>query len=125
MAASASQAYLCSTILTCKKSRSCQSFQVRAQSYRDEGRSSSIVDSNLRVLRERIQEVKLKERIERCYVAEIGWNYAPASGLKPKGEQEMVKFLEWMGMIGGTFGFTILSCTFCLYFISLLVQLNF
>ncbi|RVW87731.1 hypothetical protein CK203_043935 [Vitis vinifera] len=37
--------------------------QVRAQSYRDEGRSSNMVDANLRVLKERIDVVRMKERL--------------------------------------------------------------
>ncbi|KAK5818010.1 hypothetical protein PVK06_022940 [Gossypium arboreum] len=54
-----------------------QPFQVRAQSCRDGGgRSSNGVDANLRVLKERIDVVKMKEKLERCCRYEYGWNYA-------------------------------------------------
>ncbi|KAI3451805.1 hypothetical protein Pfo_008470 [Paulownia fortunei] len=116
---------LCTGILPCKKSsRFCQSLQVRAQSYRDEGRSSNMVDANLHLLRERIEEVKNKERLERCCVAEPGWNYAPVQSFKAKRGEELLQFLELVGMAGGTFGLTILSCSFCLCIASLLVHLN-
>ncbi|KAK6125403.1 hypothetical protein DH2020_040872 [Rehmannia glutinosa] len=104
------------SILPCKKSRFYQSLQVRAQSYRDEGRSNNkIVDSNLHLLREKIEEIKNKERLERCFIVEPGWNYARAEiSYKAKTEKELVEFVQLVGMAGGTFGLTILSCTFCL-----------
>ncbi|KAL3844915.1 hypothetical protein ACJIZ3_002318 [Penstemon smallii] len=121
--------------LPCKKSRSCYqySFQVRAQSYH-EGRSSrnsyNIVDANLRVLRERIEQVKNKER--RCTVVDestaAGWNYSAADQdfiFGRKREKEMIhQFVQLVGTIGGTFGLTILGCTFCLCIVSLLAHLN-
>ncbi|KAK6125424.1 hypothetical protein DH2020_040851 [Rehmannia glutinosa] len=112
------------SILPCKKSRFCQSLQVRAQSYRDEGRSNNnIVDSSLHLLRVRIEHVKNKERLERCCVAEPGWNFARAEiSYKAKKERELVEFIQLVGMAGGTFGLTILSCTFCLCVMSLLVH---
>ncbi|PON77459.1 hypothetical protein PanWU01x14_026200 [Parasponia andersonii] len=54
---------------------------IRAQSFRDhhEGPSRSsnhIVDANLSVLRERMEEIKAKEKLKRCCRREYGWNYA-------------------------------------------------
>ncbi|KAK6125404.1 hypothetical protein DH2020_040873 [Rehmannia glutinosa] len=110
-------------ILPCKKSRFYQSLQVRAQSYRDEGRSNNIVDSNLHVLRERIEQIKNKERLERCCVSEPGWNYASLElSYEAKREKELLQFLQIVHIAGGTLGLTILSCTFCLCVMSLLVH---
>lgn len=88
------------------------------------GRSSSIVDANLRVLRDRMEEVRIKERLERCCVAEQGWNYVPTYTYRRKRDEESVQFLQLIGMVGGTFGLTIFSGTFCLYIISLLVHMS-
>nr|XP_009590815.1 uncharacterized protein LOC104087931 isoform X2 [Nicotiana tomentosiformis]XP_033509796.1 uncharacterized protein LOC104087931 isoform X2 [Nicotiana tomentosiformis] len=52
--------------------------QIRAQSYRDEGKSRHVVDADLQVLKERMEEVKMKERPERCLVCDQGWNYTTA-----------------------------------------------
>ncbi|KAL3813288.1 hypothetical protein ACJIZ3_014556 [Penstemon smallii] len=120
-------------ILPCKKESRLifhhQSFRVRAQSYKDqEGRSrndNNIVDAKLRILRERIEEVRNKERLERCCVAKSGWNFEPLYDLKRKRDEEMVlQFYQIVGNIFGTFGLTILTCTFCLFIFSLLININ-
>ncbi|CAA2994196.1 uncharacterized protein LOC111366464 [Olea europaea var. sylvestris] len=117
--------HICGAVLPCKKTRVSRSFPaVRAQCFRDEGRSSSIVDANLRVLRDRMEEVRIKERLERCCVAEQGWNYVPTYTYRRKRDEESVQFLQLIGMVGGTFGLTIFSGTFCLYIISLLVHMS-
>ncbi|KAG6720444.1 hypothetical protein I3842_03G061800 [Carya illinoinensis] len=43
-----------------------QAMQIRAQSFSNEGKSSNIVDANLTILREKIELLKTKERLERC-----------------------------------------------------------
>ncbi|CAI9758423.1 unnamed protein product [Fraxinus pennsylvanica] len=117
--------HISGAVLPCKKTRGSRHLPaVRAQCFRDEGRSSSIVDANLRVLRDRIEEVRIKERLERCCVAEQGWNYAPTYTYRRKRDEESVQFLQLIGMVGGTFGLTIFSGTFCLYIISLLVHMS-
>ncbi|KAL2457536.1 uncharacterized protein Fot_56200 [Forsythia ovata] len=117
--------HICAAVLPCKKSRVSRSLPaVRAQCFRDEGRSSSIVDANLRVLRNRIEEVRIKERLERCCVAEQGWNYVPTYTLRSKRDEELLQFLQLVQMVGATFGLTIFSATFCLYLFSLLVHMS-
>ncbi|XAR71393.1 hypothetical protein NMG60_11028628 [Bertholletia excelsa] len=96
--------------------------QVRAQSCRDEGRSNNFVDANLRVLRERIEELRTKERLERCYRSAIGWNYAPGYDYKRKSSERKSQLLELFGLACGTFGLTIGSCSLCLCLVSLLVH---
>ncbi|KAJ7975792.1 TGF-beta-activated kinase 1 and MAP3K7-binding protein like [Quillaja saponaria] len=49
--------------------------QTKAQSFRDEGRQTNMVDANLSVLKERMEVVKVKEKLERCCKFEYGWNY--------------------------------------------------
>ncbi|KAM7516346.1 hypothetical protein LguiA_005929 [Lonicera macranthoides] len=102
-----------------------QSIQVRARSFRDEGKSSNIVDANLRVLRERMEEIKMKERLERCCSREqYGWNYSSSYDYKHKREANLSECFELISLVGGTIGLTILSGTFLLCLISLIVHLN-
>ncbi|XP_059624603.1 uncharacterized protein LOC132292650 [Cornus florida] len=100
------------------------SLQVRAQSYRDEGRSSNIIDANLSILKMRIEEVRIKERLERCCRSQNGWNYAATYDYKRKRDAELSQVFELLGIVGGTFGLTILSGTLFLCLMSLLVHLN-
>ncbi|KAK9271750.1 hypothetical protein L1049_002113 [Liquidambar formosana] len=75
-----------------------RSLQVRAQGFRDEGRSSNIVDANLCVLRERIDVMRIKERLERCCSAAYGWNYAPGYNYKLKKDRELSQFFELVSL---------------------------
>ncbi|KAK4393576.1 hypothetical protein Sango_1828400 [Sesamum angolense] len=121
-----SAVYVCIATLPRNNTKFCQSFQLRAQYYDGEGRSRNMVDENLRVLRERIEDVKNRERLERCCVAEPGWNYTPIhkNYIEPKRDGISRRFLQLVGTVGGTFGLTLLSCSFCLYAISLLLHSN-
>ncbi|KAA8530622.1 hypothetical protein F0562_005444 [Nyssa sinensis] len=114
----------CSVMAPSLKRNSPQSLQVRAQSFRDEGRSRNNVDANLSVLRERIEEVRMKERLERCCRSVNGWNNPAGYNYKCKRGMELSQFSELLGLVGGTIGLTILSGTFSLCLISLLVHLN-
>ncbi|CBI33583.3 uncharacterized protein LOC109123907 [Vitis vinifera] len=98
--------------------------QVRAQSYRDEGRSSNIVDANLRVLKERIDVVRMKERLERCCRHEYGWNYASGNDCKLQKDTEFSHLFDLVGLVGGFVSLTIFSGTVGLCLVSLLVHLN-
>ncbi|KAI8534518.1 hypothetical protein RHMOL_Rhmol10G0096200 [Rhododendron molle] len=95
------------------------SLQIRAQGFRDEGKSG--IDANMSILRERIKEVRMKERLERCCRSENGWNYA--AGYNSKHKMDTSKFFETFGMVFGTFGLTIGTGTLCLCLFSLLVHL--
>ncbi|KAH6759951.1 hypothetical protein C2S51_016900 [Perilla frutescens var. frutescens] len=129
---------LCSpTLFRSNKTRfSHHSLQIRAQIPRDhEGRSKNIVDSNLHLLKVRIDEVRNKERLERCCgVSEQylqGWNYADHHDVdvdvfksRIRAQQFFVEFLDLAAVVASTFGFTILGCTSCLCIISLLIHFN-
>ncbi|XP_060193713.1 uncharacterized protein LOC132623035 [Lycium barbarum] len=99
--------------------------QIRAQSYRDEGKSGHVVDSNLQVLSSRIEEVKMKERLEKCLVCEQGWNYTATTAslyLQKKRKKQLDQCVELLLTAGGTIGFTVLGCTLCLYLTSFLIH---
>ncbi|KAE9449490.1 hypothetical protein C3L33_18614, partial [Rhododendron williamsianum] len=77
------------------------------------------IDANMSILRERIEEVRMKERLERCFRSENGWNYA--AGYHSK--HNITKFFEISGRVLGTLGLTIGTGTLCLCLFSLLVHL--
>ncbi|WCJ25287.1 hypothetical protein M5689_007184 [Euphorbia peplus] len=102
--------------------RSCR---VSALSRRDEGMwSTDIVEANLSVLKERIMEVKIKEKLERCCKYENGWNYQSEYNYNFKKQRQVSQFHQLLGLVFGTFGFTCLTSTFFLYFVSLIIHLN-
>ncbi|KAF5457488.1 hypothetical protein F2P56_021587 [Juglans regia] len=100
-----------------------QAVHIRAQSFSDEGKSSNIVDANLSVLRDKVEMVKTKERLERCCKCENGWNYVPGYDYELKRERERSQLFEFVGLICGTLGFTCLSGIFCLCLVSFFVHL--
>ncbi|XP_060194923.1 uncharacterized protein LOC132624113 [Lycium barbarum] len=120
------------TIMSSSKYRIRQKVpQVRAQSYEDEGKSRHVVDANLQVLKQRIEEVKIKERMERCLTCKQGWNYTATNAslyYDKKSKKEYLDYIsqcaELLGMVGGTIGFTILCCTLCLCLTSLLIHFS-
>ncbi|XP_047957290.1 uncharacterized protein LOC125202856 [Salvia hispanica] len=121
---------LCNTpLLKCNKTRFFQPLQIRAQIHRDhEGRSGNIVDANLHLLKVRVEEVRSKERLERCCVAEQGWNYAAYDSFKTKTDTNYThfyqEFVELLGVVGATFGITISGCTLCICLFSILLHFN-
>ncbi|XP_052197562.1 uncharacterized protein LOC127804678 [Diospyros lotus] len=119
--ATSSAPSLCYAVLPALKPGTRLSVQVRARSYGDDGRSSNMVDANLRILRERIEEVSIKERLESCYQRGHGWNYVPAYDCKPRRCAENSKLFELFGLAIGTFGLTIATASLCLLLVSLLI----
>ncbi|CAA2958792.1 uncharacterized protein LOC111397708 [Olea europaea var. sylvestris] len=122
--ASSSTTSFCSATLPYKKPRFHRFLQVRSQSYGEEGKSRDIVDVNLCILRERIQEIRVKERLENCCVAKQGWNYAHAYNYKRKIDAQFSLFLQIIGIVCGTFSLVLACCTLCLCLFSLLVHLH-
>lgn len=91
------------------------------------GRSTDIVDGNLNILKERIEIVKVKERFERCCRCQHGWNYVPLSindHKRNKRDKELRNFIELIGLICGTIGFTSFVGTLFLCLVSLIVHLQ-
>lgn len=85
-----------------------------------------MVDSNLRVLRERIEQVEMKERVGRCWRRENGWNYAYGYNYnytyKLKRDTRLSDFFGIVGVSAATFGLTLLSGTLALSLLSMLIH---
>lgn len=83
-----------------------------------------MVDSNLRVLRERIEQVEMKERVERCWRRENGWNYADGYNYnyKLKRDTQLSDFFGIVGLSAATFGLTLLGGTLALSLLSMLIH---
>lgn len=98
---------------------------IKVQNYQDEGRSTNMVDANLNVLKERMEMVKVKERLERCCKCQHGWNYDTVSNhYKIKRSKELCSLIEMIGLVCGTLGFTCFGGTLLLCLVSLLVHLQ-
>ncbi|MBA0549044.1 hypothetical protein Golax_016891 [Gossypium laxum] len=103
-----------------------QPIHVRAQSFRDGGGSSNRVDANLSVLRERIEQVKMKEKLERCCRSydKWGWNYGAGYNYKVKRDGQLSELFELLSLVGATLGFTCLTGILFLCFFSFFLHLN-
>uniref|UniRef100_A0A6N2MZT5 Repressor of RNA polymerase III transcription n=1 Tax=Salix viminalis TaxID=40686 RepID=A0A6N2MZT5_SALVM len=99
--------------------------QVRCQGGSPEdGTSANIVDANLGILRGRVSEVKMKERLERWRRLKNGWNYETGYDRKYRRDGVLSKSLELMGFASGALGFVFLSGSLCIWLVSLLVHLS-
>ncbi|KAM6567202.1 hypothetical protein CsatA_026330 [Cannabis sativa] len=130
-----------------------QSINIKAQSYRDHhhhhhreepsssssrSRNNDIVDTNLSILGARIEEIKVKEKLERCCSSSdkyYGWNnnnnnYEVGSNgngnyRKRSGHEAPLKqLLELATIVGGTLGFTFFTASLFLCLVSLFVHIN-
>ncbi|XVF71513.1 hypothetical protein PTKIN_Ptkin12aG0043700 [Pterospermum kingtungense] len=102
-----------------------QALQVRARSCRDEeGRSSNNVDANMGVLRERIELIKMKEKLEMSCTCKYGWNYAQGYNYKLKGDLETSQLFELVSLVAANLGLTFFGGTLFLFLVSLFVHLN-
>ncbi|XP_011038699.1 PREDICTED: uncharacterized protein LOC105135501 [Populus euphratica] len=98
--------------------------QVRCQSFREDGTSANIVDANLGILRGRIAEVKMKEKLDAWCRLKNGWNYQSGYDHKYKRDAMLSESLEIMGFASGALGFVFLSGSLCIWLVSLLVHLT-
>ncbi|KAE8726720.1 hypothetical protein F3Y22_tig00006449pilonHSYRG00021 [Hibiscus syriacus] len=114
------------TISPSSKPYTRQAFRVRAQSFREEADgSSSRVDANMGVLRERIEKVKMREKMDKfCRSNEdkYGWNYG--GGYDYKARRDGSELFQLVGLVGATIGFTCLTGTLFLSFVSLLLHFH-
>ncbi|KAF7847894.1 hypothetical protein BT93_L2477 [Corymbia citriodora subsp. variegata] len=102
---------------------------VRAQRFREEGRSSSsnLVDANLSILTKRINESKMKEKLERCCRSELGWNSATSgcySIPKRRKHTERPEFFELLLLVCRNIGLTNIACAFFLCLASIFIHLS-
>ncbi|KAH7516402.1 hypothetical protein FEM48_Zijuj10G0131600 [Ziziphus jujuba var. spinosa] len=104
--------------------------QVRSQ-FKDDHQgkwaNNNIVDANLRVLTERIKELRTKESLNKCMMLRnIGWNYKYNYGKKTKGSIGglVAESLVFMGFASGVLGLVFLGGTLCICLVFLIVQLT-
>ncbi|KAI3500175.1 hypothetical protein L1887_35992 [Cichorium endivia] len=110
--------FTCVTVL--KKYRPHSRLMIRAQSLGEEGRSSNLVDSNMKILKDRIEVVRMKERLERnC--RPNGWDYTSTYIHKPKKQPE---HLQGIAQICGTTSLSVLVGTGLLFIFSVIAHVN-
>ncbi|XP_039021750.1 uncharacterized protein LOC120153960 isoform X2 [Hibiscus syriacus] len=113
----------CTIVSPAFKQYNRQPFQViRAQSCRD-GRSSNGVDANLRVLRERIEQVKMKEELQKRCRCEYGVGCNCNKLLKR--DKQRLELFELLGLVGATIAFTCLTGSLLLCLVSLFVHFHY
>lgn len=84
------------------------------------GRSRNLVDSNMKLLKDRIEVMRTKERLERnC--RPYGWDYASNYIHKPKRQHE---YQQTIALICGAASLPILFGTFFLCIFSAIAHLN-
>ncbi|KAL5722082.1 hypothetical protein ACHQM5_005646 [Ranunculus cassubicifolius] len=97
-----------------------QHHQVRAQALGDE---VNLVDANMEALNERIDNIKTREKLQRCYTrAQQGWCYSPVYDETLKKKTRSLESLDLMVMACKTFGLTVSMSSLLLYILSLAVH---
>ncbi|KAL3510647.1 hypothetical protein ACH5RR_030048 [Cinchona calisaya] len=97
---------------------------VRSQRFSDEGNSTNIVDSNLNVLRQRIEEVRMKERLNTCYRQEkIGWNYKAGYDDTYRRRVVLVQTFELVALVGSRIGLVFLTGSIFILLYSLVINI--
>ncbi|KAM0032414.1 hypothetical protein Hdeb2414_s0016g00474751 [Helianthus debilis subsp. tardiflorus] len=112
----------CAMVLPLRKEhKACTRLYVKAQSLRDEGRSSNLVDSNIKLLKERIEVMRAKERLERSHIP-YGWDYA--SKYIEKRPKKQPEFLQTIALMCGASSLSIFIGTLFLCIFSIVVHLQ-
>lgn len=74
-------------------------------------------------LTQRIEELRMHERLQRYCRGGVGWNYPHYYDTKLKRNGRVSESLEIAGLVVGTIGFTFLTGTLCLCLVSLVIHL--
>lgn len=87
--------------------------------------ADNIVDANMSVLRERMEQVRKRERVISTRNSDHGWNYKQYENMcKRKRSDAMVsEFAEVMGLACGAIGLVFFSGSFCICLLSLLFHM--
>ncbi|KAK3040753.1 hypothetical protein RJ639_029275 [Escallonia herrerae] len=98
--------------------------QVRSQSFRDEGKGANMVDSNLSVLRERIEAVRRQETLDKGSLRlENGWRYNRCGyDEKRKRHAMLLEFMEVVSLATTSLGLVFLIGSLCIFLVSLAVH---
>ncbi|XP_011070663.1 uncharacterized protein LOC105156269 [Sesamum indicum] len=95
--------------------------QARSQSFRDDqGNSSDTVDGNLSILRYRMEQVRMKERLHTCYkLGNYGWNYRSGYDDVRKKNGMVLLSIELAVIVVSTVGLVFLSGSLCIFIVAL------
>ena len=81
---------------------------------------ANIVDANLNVLRQRIEEVKRKERFNACYTLKSEWCYQSGYDHRHKRDAMLSQSIELFALGTGAIGLVFLIGSLCICLVSLL-----
>ncbi|KAF8021265.1 hypothetical protein BT93_G1635 [Corymbia citriodora subsp. variegata] len=120
---------------TCKHKTPITYPRVISRSFKDEGTAANMVDANLGVLRQRIDEIRQRERLkDRPRGHPSGWNYPPhvhgydtqiVNKKKKKKKAMLEEAMELMILASSSLGLVLLSGSLCMCLVSFLVHLNY
>ncbi|XP_028119614.1 uncharacterized protein LOC114317116 [Camellia sinensis] len=120
---------LCSLTRPSYKPKLQKCLQVRSQSFNDEGNAENVVDGNMRALRERIRDVRKKERLDMCWRVENenGWKYKDEYNNKHKRLKSQYGMLSesimLLGLVSSAFGLAFFTGSICIFLVSFIVHL--
>nr|GMD68226.1 Increased rDNA silencing protein [Ipomoea batatas] len=99
--------------------------QVISRSFRDEDRSFKGVEANLSILRQRIEVIGSKEKLERCYkFQQQGWNYISEYNEKHKRDKMVLESFEVAGLVGWNLSLVFLTGSFCIFLVSFIAHIH-
>ncbi|XP_030450524.1 uncharacterized protein LOC115672740 [Syzygium oleosum] len=120
---------------TCRHKTSIMYPRVISRSFKDEGKAANMVDANLDVLRQRIDEVRQRERLkDHPRGHQNGWNYHPhvhgydtqiVNRKKKKKKAMLVEAMELVILASSSLGLVLLCGSLCMCLVSFLVRLNY
>ncbi|CAI9756025.1 unnamed protein product [Fraxinus pennsylvanica] len=114
------------SLYVCKLSNPCF-FRFKSQispkatsQFRDgQGNSGSLVDSNLSILKSRMEQTRTRERLNACYLHENGWNYKSGYNSIIKKQEMLLQSIELLGLVSSTIGLVFLSGSLFIFLVSL------
>ncbi|XP_050221029.1 uncharacterized protein LOC126671308 [Mercurialis annua] len=99
---------------------------IRSQTFNHDGRSAKMVDANIGVLRERMAEMRMKERLENCCRNfQNGWDYQiyGYNYDQYKRVSMVCESLKIISSAGSALVFVFLSGSFFIFLVSILIHL--
>ncbi|KAK4423489.1 hypothetical protein Salat_1931700 [Sesamum alatum] len=97
--------------------------QARSQGFwDDQGNSSDTVDGNLSILRYRMEQVRMKDRLNTCYkLGNYGWNYrSEYDDVRKKNAMVLLSLIELVTIVVTTVGLVFLSGSLCIFIVALI-----
>ncbi|ESW14999.1 hypothetical protein PHAVU_007G035600 [Phaseolus vulgaris] len=91
--------------------------KITCQTFSDNEKRANIVDSNLRILRERIEQVQKRELIHR-----VGWNYKHGYEHNYKKDTMMSQSAEIIGLACSAIGLVFLVGSLSIFLLSLFLM---